>query len=232
MRTISESLYAGHENLLVMQHARKYNAFLGRLIRQYGTGAHTVVDFGAGVGALAGDVRLWASRLVCVEPDAVQMDMLKAAGHEVENGISVLPDASVDYVYSVNVLEHIDDDGAVLAEIYKVLRPGGRLLVYVPALQWLYSSMDAAVGHVRRYHMKDLTNKVASAGFVVVRQEYVDSLGVPASLVYKWAGDTSGHINVKALSLYDRIVFPFSRILDRLFGRIAGKNLLVVCEKP
>ncbi len=160
------------------------------------------------------------------------MDMLKAAGHEVANGISVLPDASVDYVYSVNVLEHIDDDCAVLAEIFKALRPGGRLLVYVPALEWLYSSMDAAVGHVRRYHMKDLIDKVTNAGFVEVRREYVDILGVPASLVYKWAGDTSGRINVKALAVYDRIVFPFSRILDRLFGRIAGKNLLVVCEKP
>jgi 2-polyprenyl-3-methyl-5-hydroxy-6-metoxy-1,4-benzoquinol methylase len=156
METESKFTYTGHENLLVMQHAHNYNGFLGQLIRRHAEGARTIVDFGAGVGALAQTVRPWARKLVCVEPDAVQTDMLKAAGYEVVDSISALPEGSVDYVYTVNVMEHIQDDRAILSEIFKTLRSGGRLLVYVPALQWLYSSMDAAVGHVRRYHMKDL----------------------------------------------------------------------------
>ncbi len=92
--------------------------------------------------------------------------------------------------------------------------------------------MDAAVGHVRRYHMKELIQKVMDAGFTVERCEYVDSLGVPASMVYKWIGDADGRINAKALTTYDRFVFPLSRGLDRLFCRVGGKNLLVVCDKP
>lgn len=64
------------------------------------------------------------------------------------------------------------------------------------------------------------------------RREYVDCLGVPASLAYKWAGSSSGRMNVSALSAYDRFVFPVSRALDTLFGRVGGKNLLVVCERP
>ncbi len=232
METEYKFTYTGHENLLVMQHARNYNGFLGQLIRRHAEGARTIVDFGAGVGALAQTVRPWAHKLVCVEPDAVQTDMLKAAGYEVVDSISALPEGGVDYVYTVNVMEHIQDDRAILSEIFKALRPGGRLLVYVPALQWLHSSMDAAVGHVRRYHMKDLIQKVTDAGFVVERREYVDCLGVPASLAYKWAGSSSGRINVGALSAYDRFVFPVSRALDTLFGRVGGKNLLVVCERP
>ena len=232
MEAKSKFAYTGHENLLVMQHAHNYNEFLGRLIRRHAEGAAAVVDFGAGVGAMAQAVRPWAHKLVCVEPDAVQMDILMAAGYEVVDSISALPESSVDYVYTVNVMEHIHDDRAILSAIFKTLRPGGRLLVYVPALQWLYSSMDAAVGHVRRYHMKDLIQKVNDAGFVVERREYVDCLGVPASLAYKWAGNASGRINVDALSVYDRFVFPFSRVLDTLFRRVGGKNLLVVCERP
>jgi len=224
--------YTGHENLLVMQHARNYNNFLGQLIRSHGEGAHTVVDFGAGLGALAEGVRPWAGRLICVEPDFAQIEMLKDAGYETARDISLLPDGGVDYVYSMNVLEHILDDRDILKNIFTKLRPGGRLLIYVPALQWLYSSMDKAVGHIRRYHMNDLTQKISDAGFVLKEREYVDSLGVPATLLYKLLGSTSGKINTGALATYDRFAFPISRLLDKLFSQLGGKNLLVVCEKP
>lgn len=232
MESESRIVYTGHENLLAMQHARNYNHFLGQLIHRFGEGAHTVVDFGAGLGALAEGVRPWANRLICVEPDSVQIGMLKDAGYETAESIAHFSPGSVDYVYSVNVLEHIHNDREVLKDIFTILKPGGRLLVYVPALQWLYSSMDTAVGHVRRYHMKELTEKVACAGFVVKTREYVDSLGVPATLVYKLAGNSNGSINTAALATYDHLVFPISRTLDKLFSQVGGKNLLVVCEKP
>lgn len=224
--------YSGHENLLAMQHAKNYNAFLGRLIRKHGQGYSTIVDFGAGVGALAETAKVWADRLVCVEPDNRQLAILQSSGFETVPDISALPDASVDYVYSVNVLEHIEDDTGVLAEISRKLRPGGRLLIYVPALQWLFTNMDREVGHVRRYSRAELNNKVCGAGYRMTRSVYVDSLGVLATLAYKWfANKQQGRINVGALKVYDRFVFPLSRVLDVLLGKLLGKNLLVVCEK-
>jgi SAM-dependent methyltransferase len=230
--TKSEFAYTGHENLLAMQHAHNYNNFLAQLIYYYGKDSETIVDFGAGVGALAQAVRPWARRLICVEPDTSQIEILRVAGYEVVDSITALPNGTVDYVYSLNVLEHIEDDRAALEQIFKVLKSGGRLLVYVPALQWLFTSMDATVGHVRRYHMSDLVQKIADTGFVIKHKEYVDSLGVPATLAYKWVGNSTGSINTKALILYDRFMFPISRIIDKLFCRVGGKNLLIVCEKP
>ena len=224
--------YTGHENLLAMQHAHNYNYFLAQLIYQYGKDFDTIVDFGAGVGALAQKVRPWARRLICVEPDFIQIDILRVAGFEVADNIAALPDGAVEFIYSLNVLEHIEDDRAALSEVFKALISGGCLLIYVPALQWLYSSMDAKVGHYRRYYMNDLTQKIVEAGFFIKRKEYVDSLGVPASLIYKWIGNTEGDINTSMLSLYDRFVFPISRIIDKIFFRIGGKNLLIICEKP
>jgi SAM-dependent methyltransferase len=224
--------YSGHENLLAMQHARNYNDFLGRMIHKYGQGYATIVDFGAGVGAFADTAKVWAGRLVCVEPDHKQLVILQSSGFETVPDISLLPDASVDYVYSVNVLEHIEDDIGVLAEISRKLRPGGRLLIYVPALHWLFTSMDREVGHVRRYSRGELNAKLCGAGYRITRSVYVDSIGVLATLAYKWfANKQKGRINVGALKAYDRFVFPLSLVLDLLLGKLLGKNLLVVCEK-
>jgi SAM-dependent methyltransferase len=224
--------YTGHENLLAMQHARNYNAFLGKAIGKYGQNYETVVDFGAGVGALAGEAKKWAPRLICVEPDPKQINILQAEGFEAIPDISVLPDGSVDYVYSVNVLEHIDEDIVMIRDIFSKLRVGGRFLIYVPALQWLFSSMDKKVGHVRRYSRNDLDKKLRDQGYRIIHSKYVDSLGVLATLAYKWFGDKQeGSLSIPALKFYDRFLFPVSLVLDWVFNKLVGKNLLIVCEK-
>lgn len=224
-------VYSGHDNLLVMQYARNYNRFLSDLVLHYGQGRGTVVDFGAGVGVFAHMVRDWAPYLICVEPDQTQVAMLTARGFRVASSLSDLADNSVDFVYSLNVFEHIKDDERVMAEIFGKLRRGGRLLVYVPAMNWLYSSMDRRVGHLRRYDLGELTSKLSRAGYRIERAEYMDSLGVPATLAYKLTGNDGGGISVAALKIYDRIIFPLSRALDTVFRRVLGKNALVVVEK-
>ena len=224
--------YSGHENLLAMQHAKNYNAYLSDVIRKYGHGYLNIVDFGAGVGALAEQSKNWAGRLICVEPDQKQLDILRASGFETVPDIASLPDSSVDYVYSVNVFEHIENDIGALQDISRVLRPDGRLLIYVPALQWLFTSMDKRVGHVRRYSRGELNTKLANAGYRITHSSYVDSLGVLATLAYKWFADKQeGKIDIGMLKVYDRFVFPVSLALDALMSKLAGKNLLVVCEK-
>ncbi|MBL0748188.1 class I SAM-dependent methyltransferase [Nocardioides baculatus] len=78
------------------------------------------------------------------------------------------PDASFDLVMSTDMWEHIDEDDRVAAEAARVLRPGGRLLVAVPAGMDLWSGHDVALGHVRRYERDDLTALVESVGLEVV----------------------------------------------------------------
>ncbi len=231
MTSENQFIYSGHENLLVMQHAKNYNRFLDDAIREYGAKADTVVDFGAGVGALAVEARKWAKRLICVEPDPKQLNILASAGFESIADMAELPDSSVDYIYCINVLEHIEPDREIMASMFRKLRPGGLLFIYVPAFQFLYSSMDQRVGHVRRYSRHDLNTKVSEAGFSIQRSVYVDFLGVFSTLAYKCFGDKQGTINLNALKVYDKIIFPLSRFLDIFFGMIAGKNLFLVCEK-
>jgi len=130
------------------------------------------------------------------------------------------------------VLEHIDDDVAALRAVRAKLKPGGRLLVYVPAFAALYTSMDAKVGHVRRYTRATLSRSVTAAGFVIHDVRYADSLGFLATLVFKLFDNGRGDVNRPLLKLYDRIVFPVSRGIDALTHRWFGKNVVLVASRP
>ena len=226
-----ESSYSGHENLMLMHHARNYHRFLADTIQKYRGSAKNILDFGAGVGALADHVSRWATNLVCVEPDQKQLEVLQRKGFTAFSAIEDLEPESQDYIYTINVLEHISDDQQALCAIFKTLRPNGYVLIYVPAFNWLYSSMDEAVGHVRRYSRSELSQKLLDAGFNIEKIRYVDSLGIPATILYMLMGNKSGRINARALRVYDRLLFPASCILDRVLSTIGGKNLLVVAEK-
>src|SRR5207244_311060 len=83
-----------------------------------------------------------------------------------------------DTVVMINVLEHIEDDQDIVRMAHQSLVPGGALVIYSPALRWLYSSYDKAVGHYRRYEKNPLEDLLRAAGFAVDRAKYMDSLGV------------------------------------------------------
>jgi SAM-dependent methyltransferase len=223
----------GTENLEVMREAVRYNAWLADLVRAHLGPARRVLDFGAGRGTFARLLHGEAAREVtCVEPDPDARRELAAAGLECHASVTALPCAHFDAVYTLNVLEHVADDVAALQGLWRCLRPGGRLFVYVPAFQLLYSSMDRRVGHLRRYRRKVLLERVHAAGFVTQRARYADSLGFFATLAYKALGDREGQIDRNALRLYDRLAFPVSRVLDRLVGRAVGKNVWVSAHRP
>lgn len=218
--------YSGRENLEAMAGARNYNAHLLRLVEQEAA-AGPVLDFGAGAGTFARPMRDAGYALTCVEPDAELRGALAALNLKAVESLEAVPDASVSYVYTLNVLEHVEDDVAALEQLRRCLVPGGKLLIYVPAFELLYSAMDAKVGHFRRYRRRTLTAKLEAAGFEVRAARYVDSLGFVATLLYKLLGNRSGVIGGASVRLYDRWVFPLSRALDRILGPVAGKNLLV-----
>jgi SAM-dependent methyltransferase len=224
--------YTGTDNLEVMAEAVNYNAFLHALVAARARPGDRILDFGAGIGTFARELARHGHVVTCLEPDAAQARRLLADGMPVVDDLAALPDASLDYVYTLNVLEHIDDDAAAVRGIAAKLKPGGRLLVYVPAFQVLYSSMDRKVGHVRRYRRAGLERVVRDAGLGNVAARYVDSLGFLAALAYRFVGSDDGTIDRRALRTYDRFVFPPSRLLDRIVGRWFGKNVLLTAEKP
>jgi ubiquinone/menaquinone biosynthesis C-methylase UbiE len=96
-----------------------------------------------------------------------------------------LADSCADVVVSLEVIEHLDSDLVALAEYRRVLRPGGTLLVTVPAYESLWSEHDEWAGHRRRYSAGQLTRAVGRAGFEVERTTYYFSFLVPPAFLVR-----------------------------------------------
>lgn len=135
-----------------------------------------------------------------------------------------------DTMVYVNVLEHIEDDRGELALVHEALRPGGALCVFVPALSWLMSDHDRAIGHHRRYGRSELRDKVEGAGFRIERLHYFDSLGVASW----WLCMRVLKLPLKpgSVELYDRAFVPALRALESRVRPPLGKNLLLVARRP
>ncbi len=227
----SESEYSGHENLMVMKFANNYNDHLQNLIKPYSRLDGKAMDFGAGIGAFAGKSLSNFASLVCVEPDAFQQQLLKKTGFIVESNLENIENQSIDFIYSFNVLEHIEDDKHTVLQLIEKLAPGGIIFLYVPALQFLFSQMDNSVGHYRRYNKHSLKTLFDNQKLNIITIEFVDSIGVVATLLYKFFGNKNGKINLSALKTYDKYIFPLSRIVDRLLNKIIGKNIYLIAQK-
>ncbi|MDA0679085.1 MAG: class I SAM-dependent methyltransferase [Proteobacteria bacterium] len=225
--------HSGGENLEVMREARKYNQYLRELIQRFAGDAKTALDFGAGIGTFSDSVDVPRNQIHCVEPDEGVQEHLANQGFKAHKDLAEVADSSIDYLFTLNVLEHIEDDSSALREIFRVVRPGGRLLIYVPAFMSLYTSMDLHVGHHRRYRMAQLVDIVEKAGFRVEKRAYFDALGFFATLLFKlFDSPEPAPLNSRMVGLYDRFVFPASRILSVPLARVLGKNVYVVASRP
>jgi SAM-dependent methyltransferase len=132
--------------------------------------------------------------------------------------LSMYPEASFDLVALLDVLEHVADDAAALAAIRERLKPGGKLLVTVPANRWMWSAHDAEHHHHRRYSKGELKRALRSAGFEIALLSHFNSLLFPpiaaARLVGKLTGRESADDGIPAP--------PVNRLLQSVFGLEAG----------
>ena len=136
-----------------------------------------ILDVGCGTGAnLEMLAQFGYAEGVDVSEDALAF--CRARGlNEVKLGAAErLPydDSSFDLVTALDVVEHLDDDRAGLREMRRVLRPGGRVLLFVPAFMWLWGVQDDVSNHRRRYTLPQLTERVRAAGFEVERGTYAN----------------------------------------------------------
>lgn len=226
-----DKAYAGTDNLVAMSLAFNYNNFLVQEVLKNFGGSSVVMDFGAGTGTFARKLRDQGLKVICIELDPLLRANLKSDGFDCYADLSEIPEQSVDFIYSLNVFEHIEDDTSMFHTLFKYLKPGGRLYLYVPAFQILYTSMDRKVGHYRRYRAAALKKQLELTGLKVLSACYADSLGFFITLLFKLIGNRKGDLNQSTIRIYDRFLFPLSRILDRLLCRVLGKNVAISAIK-
>jgi ubiquinone/menaquinone biosynthesis C-methylase UbiE len=136
------------------------------------TGQLRILDIGCGTGAMLDELRPFGDVVGAdFSPEALQFCVTRGAPAEApplklaRADVRRLPfaDSAFDVVTAMDIIEHIDDDKAAASEIFRVLKPGGRLLVTVPAFSSLWSEHDEALHHFRRYtapHLKDVFQRV------------------------------------------------------------------------
>ena len=193
----------------------------------------SILDFGAGTGQLAEIWRINHSiNPICIEIDPSLEEVLKLKNFKVFKKLDQIPHM-LEFIYTSNVLEHIEDDVSTLIDLKNKLLVGGKLVIYVPALPFLFSAFDISVGHYRRYSKKELIKKVTESGLEVEKCYWNDSLGILAAVIVKLLGYKRmvNLGNVKTFLIYDRVIYPISKILDLIiFKHLIGKNLFLVAK--
>lgn len=152
-----------------------------------------LLDCGAGTGRFAQEMSACCRVLVLDDhEDALRMlrarfraeQVLSLAGDQVP-----LPDASVDYVTALDVLEHVPDDAVVVRGFHRLLRTGGLAVVTVPASMALWSDWDVSLHHFRRYHRAQLKALFPTGDWEVVYANYTNVLVYPVVWwIRRWRG--------------------------------------------
>ncbi|MGH8677252.1 MAG: class I SAM-dependent methyltransferase [Burkholderiales bacterium] len=139
-----------------------------------------VLDVGAGQGLFLNHL-VAPGRLVAVDEWMFCLERNRARGGIPVNGDALhLPfRESFDYLFALDVLEHLPDDRAAVGEWARVLKPGGRLVINVPALDCLWSEHDVQMGHYRRYDRAKLRGVFEDCGLRPQRITYTNSFLFP-----------------------------------------------------
>ncbi len=176
--------------------------------------------------------------------DAIELDSAARAiasrrlGHSVgDSALPELPGVPPGHYHLIallDVLEHVDGDEAALRSIATKLAPGGRILVTVPAYQWMWSAHDEAHHHKRRYSRASLRKTAEAAGLKVDRIGYFNSLLFPLAATVRLAGKIAGrresddNVPPAPLNRLFRSIFALER---HLVGRVslpAGVSLFAI----
>lgn len=177
-----------------------------------------ILDVGCGTGAnLKTLAEFGEAEGVDVSPDAIEFCRKRGLDNVKLGAAEELPydDGTFDLVTALDVVEHLDDDVGGLREMRRVLRPGGRALIFVPTFMWLWGVQDEVSHHRRRYTLPELRRAMVEAGFEVERTTYANITFLPPVFLVRtfmrltrMKVDTEARINIPA----------FNRIFAWIFG--------------
>ena len=197
----------------------------------------TIAEVGAGIGSVS---KLLLGkrikRLCAFEPSRNMYPLLEEELRQEERAKAIndffsprYAQEGFDSVVYINVLEHIQDDRTELTHAREMLNSQGHLLLFVPALAWLYSDFDEQIGHFRRYTKQELSALVRDVGFILVKAQYFDLAGIiPWYINFVWLRNSIGSGSV---SLYDKLVVPTMRLIESVVPPPIGKNVLLIGKK-
>ncbi len=187
----------------------------------------TIVDVGCSTGHLLSDLSACMPDATLIGVDLVAGG-LRNAHRQVPDALLLqadvcalpLEDACVDYALSANLLEHVPDDQRALAELARILRPGGRAVIVVPVNPGSYDCYDRLLGHERRYARGELARKARSAGFDVVHDLHLGAPLFPAFWLVKQRNRMC-HEDLRGDALEEKVKQDIERTGNSGLGHLA-----------
>ena len=214
-----------------------------------GNPAPVILEIGCSSGFLLKEISLALPHAVLVGADVVNEPLYRLA-EKLPNVPLMrfdllkcpLPDATFDAVVLLNVLEHIEDDTEALRRITCLLKPGGFVIIEVPAGPHLYDAYDKALMHFRRYAMSDLVAKIEKSGLVVSCKSHLGFLVYPAFAYVKRRNQKSHHNDADSVvakqakdtasSFLMRTAMRLESLLARFVSFPTGIRCLITARKP
>lgn len=233
---------AGLETLEQFADARRFNRWLFNAIAPWCRGQ--LLEVGSGIGNLSAffldsGLQLTASDLRKEYCYQLQKKFGNHQGlQQVVNLDLVAPDfnsryaslkASFDTVVALNVVEHIRNDHLAIAHCHQLLKPGGMLVILVPAYQWLYNSFDEELGHYKRYNARRLSMLMKRQELDVIKTRYFNAAGIlgwwlNGSLLRKRI------IPGNQLKAFDKLV-PALKLMDSISFQRIGLSVIAIGRK-
>lgn len=225
-------------DLETMSAATNYRNWMYRRLTPYL--GKRILEIGAGIGNFT---ELLIDRELVVATDNYPpcIDYLNSRFGERLKAPPMLLDASdvigsnfhgyeFDTIVCLNVLEHIRDDEKALSEMYEILVPQGRLVLLVPAFQFLHGTVDKALGHFRRYTRKDLLPRMTKAGFFIERSFYMNVIGMAG---WFWNNRIIKRVEESGvqIGIFDRYIAPTAEMAERIFHPPLGLSLIAIGRK-
>ncbi|NYF55901.1 class I SAM-dependent methyltransferase [Micromonospora purpureochromogenes] len=195
------------------------------------------IEIGSGLGDYALEWSRHVPRFTATEADPDRLVQLKerlADQPSIEVRQMLLPHperGNYSAAVSYNVLEHIEDHVGALRSMRDLVRPGGAVIIIVPAFQFAMSPADIATGHVRRYTKKTLTAAMTEAGLTVETMHYANALGLigyfMATKVFRLMPKEGPMVKV-----YDTLVLPATKAAEQRIRPPFGQSVFAVARVP
>lgn len=207
----------------------------------FAAGTTTALDLGSADGPSADWLHERIPRVASLDVDPRGL----GAGGVCGSGIALpFADGSFDLVSAFDVIEHLDPEATALDQVHRVLRPGGILLMSVPAYQWAWTDHDVANGHYRRYTRRRAVRAVESSGLVVLRATHAFAATFPLFAIERLARRARGPRRADAADVATVPAVPkalndallaLCRVDHALLTRVDlpfGSSVLVAARKP
>jgi 2-polyprenyl-3-methyl-5-hydroxy-6-metoxy-1,4-benzoquinol methylase len=195
------------------------------------------IEIGSGLGDYALEWAPHLPRFTATEADPDRLVQLKerlAEHPSIEVRQMLLPNTeqgNYSAAVSYNVLEHIEDHVSALRSMAGLVRPGGAVVLIVPAFEFAMSQVDIATGHVRRYTKKTMRAALTEAGLTVEKLHYANALGLigyyMATSVFKLAPKEGPMVKV-----YDTTVLPVTKAMEKIVRPPFGQSVFAVARVP